>query len=222
MTEVVDRPISINSPFHVVCEGNTDKAFLEHLIEHLGLQDFKVGTPERVGAHGVSGFRKYLLAIETSSGPARLRGLLVVADADDDPAQRFNEVRAALARIGCDVPEPFTPRRVDSKNLTVGVFLMPGRGRPGTLEHLLLDAVFEHRPELERCVNEFQECLNGPAAWPENKRAKMQLHALIAGCCEEEPSTNLATLWSKRGNPVPLASARFNELVETLRYFAAL
>jgi predicted ATP-binding protein involved in virulence len=53
-------------------------------------------------------------------------------------------------------------------------------------------------------------------------QAKMRLHALIAGCCEEEPSTNLATLWKKKGNPIPLASTKFNELVETLKAFTAL
>jgi hypothetical protein len=216
--------ISISNPIHVVCEGGSDKGFLEYLIRARRLKGFDVAcpTPETVGAHGLSGFPKYLLALETSTDRLKLRGLLVVADADENPAGRFQEVRGALAAMGCDLNEPFAPQRFDSKNLTIGVFLMPGRGRTGTLEHLLLDAVFEANRELERCVNSFRECLREPVGWPENKQAKMRLHALIAGCCEEEPSTNLATVWNKGGNPVPLGSKKFDELTETLRYFAAL
>jgi hypothetical protein len=224
MSEVARKLLTINNPIHVLCEGSSDKGFLEHLIEHRGLHGFDVGcpTPETSGGYGVSGFQKYLLAIETSSDRARLRGLLVVADGDENPARRFEEIHSALAAIDCDVNQPFALSRIESKALTIAVFLVPGRDRTGTLEHLLLDAVFEGRPELKRCVSSFQDCLDEPGGWSDNKQAKMQLHALIAGCCEEEPSTNLATLWNKRGNPIPLASARFNELVETLRYFAAL
>jgi Protein of unknown function (DUF3226) len=217
-------PLSFEGPVYVVCEGNSDRGFLEHLIDSRQLAGFTVGYPtsETAGADGVSGIRKLLLAIDTSSDRPKLKGLLVIVDADENPAQRFAEIRGALAAMGCDIREPFAPRRVEGKNLTVEVFLMPGRGRKGTLEHLLLDGVFERNRQLESCVNGFRDCLKGPAAWPDNKQAKMRLHALIAGCCEEEPSTNLATLWNKKGNPIPLASAKFDELVETLRAFAAL
>jgi len=224
MTEAPGRTISINNPIHVVCEGNSDKGFLEHLIQDRGLHAFDVGcpTPETVGAHGLSGFRKYFLAIDTSSDRAKLRGLLVVADADENAAQRFVEIRRALAAIGCDVNEAFVPQRVDAKNLTVAVFMMPGPGRTGSLEHLLLDATFDQRPELEACVNGFRDCLKRPLGWNENKQAKMRLHALMAGCCEENPATNLATVWNRRGSPISLNSRKFDRLVETLRYFAAL
>jgi hypothetical protein len=224
MTEAPGKTISISNPVHVVCEGNSDKGFLEHLIQDRGLRGFDIGcpTPETVGAHGLSGFRKYFLALETSTDRPKLKGLLVVADADENADRRFQEVRGAVAVMGCDLNEPFVSQRFDSKNVTVEVFLMPGRGRTGTLEHLLLDAIFEGNRELEPCVNSFRECLRGPGGWSENKQAKMRLHALIAGCCEEEPSTNLATVWNKRGNPIPLNSSKFDELAETLRHFATL
>ena len=224
MNQVASKPITIDNPIHVLCEGGGDKGFLEHLIQQRGIQGLDVGcpTPETAGAHGVSGFDKYLLALDTSTDRKKLKGLVVISDADEDPARRFGGIRQALVAIGCDVDEPFAPRRLHHRDLTIGVFLMPGRNRTGTLEHLLLDAVFESSPELEDCVNGFRDCLKAPLGWSENKQAKMRLHALMAGCCEEAPSTNLATIWNKRGNPIPLASAKFDELVETLRAFAAL
>jgi hypothetical protein len=219
-----DAPLSFEGPVYVVCEGNSDRGFLEHLIASRQLAGFTVGFPrsETVRADGVSGIGKLLLAIDASRDRTKLRGLLVIADADENPAQRFAEIQGELAAVGCDLNEPFVPQRADSRNLTIGVFLMPGRGRTGTLEHLLLDAVFEGNQELELCVNAFRDCLREPVRWSENKQAKMRLHALMAGCCEERPSTNLARVWNKRGNPIPLSSGKFDELAETLRYFAAL
>lgn len=224
MTEAPGKTISITNAIHVLCEGGSDKGFLEHLIRDRGLQGFDVGcpTPETVGAHGRSGFRQYTLAIETSPDRPKLKGLLVVADADDNPAQRFQEIRGALAAMKCDVNAPFVPQRISSQDLTVAVFMMPGPGRRGALEHLLLEATLDQSRELEACVNGFRDCLRNPASWTENKQAQMRLHALIAGCCEEDPSTNLATVWSKGGNPIPLGSNRFDEMAETLRHFAAL
>jgi hypothetical protein len=147
-----------------------------------------------------------------------LRGLSVVVDADTDPARRFRQVQQWLDAVGCSVTAPFLPA---DANPAAGVFLLPGPGRSGTLEHLLLEAVFAADPRLELCVDEFAKCLVHPCSWPENRRAKMRMHALIAGCCEKHPAAALTYVWSERGNPIPINSPSFAELVEFFRQFPA-
>lgn len=212
--------VTLTEPRLIICEGGSDKAFLEHLLGQQQMTGFQVECPreETVGAGGYSAIAKLLAALLANAGWKKLKALYVVVDANSDPQCRFSEVQTWLRRVGCQVAEPF---RVADGKPAAGVFLVPGAGRTGTLEHLLLEAVFAAQPILERCVDDFSKCLVHPCSWPDNQRAKMRLHALIAGCCEKDPASSLAWVWGRKGNPIPIDSPSFAEMAEFLRQFLA-
>jgi len=138
-------------------------------------------------------------------------------DANGDPERRFTEAARMLASLNLSVTRPF---QLEGGYPARGIYLMPGPGRTGCLEDLLLDAIEREKPELIICVNSFADCVRSPLGWSANNQAKMRIHSLIAGCCEEEPATALSRVWMRRGNPIPIGSSTFSGLLSFLRQFS--
>ena len=122
-----------------------------------------------------------LLGLRTSPDWKKLRVLGVIVDADDAPHARFEELRVHLAAVGCAVQEPFAVSEGTPKS---AIFLLPRKGQPGTLEHLIVEAISASDPQLVQCVDNFAQCLVKPLSWKPNEQAKMRVHAMVAGCCD--------------------------------------
>jgi hypothetical protein len=71
------------------------------------------------------------------------------------------------------------------------IFLMPGKGRKGTLEHLLFEAVAGKHEEVAKCVSSLEACAKSIAAWEENKKAKMRMQCVVASFCQDDPACSL-------------------------------
>ncbi len=128
---------------------------------------------------------------------------------------RFAHVQRAFRDAGFAVPDsPFT---IKDGSPAVGVFMVPGKDKTGNLEMLLSEVVFEAHPDFKPCLDAFSACLRSTDGWDENKKAKMWLNTAIAAYCDEDPSAALSRVWGKHGNPIPLGSPRFNELLDFFR-----
>jgi hypothetical protein len=211
----------IPNPFVVVCEGMGDARFIEALMKHKGITNCNVGCPSEAGGSGCGreAIPSYLKALATARQRLNqvLRGISIIADADSDPNASFDFMVRALASAGFPVPN--RPFSVEGEQLRIAVFLIPEEGRTGTLEHVLLDAAFSNSPEMEGCVEDFARCTGVIESAPSNKQAKMKLSALVAACCKDNPWASPALMWSDRGNPVPIASERFNHISSFLAEF---
>jgi len=211
-------------PVYVACEGPGDCEFVRKLLEQYGLTGFDVGCPsDTAGPAGKGGLRRHLEGLVGSTDAPKIRSLAVIADNDDRPEASVKAVKAALSGIGYDVADPPGILVADRR---VGVYMIPGIGIPGTLEHLLLEAVFDAHANLRACVDEFCSCTVHPLGWSSNAQAKMRLQTLIAAHCEDNPGVPLRWIWAKErkwsgGNPIPIESNRFSELVSFLRQFAS-
>ncbi|MFZ0862851.1 MAG: DUF3226 domain-containing protein [Candidatus Sulfotelmatobacter sp.] len=214
----------IPRPFVVVCEGYGDVRLVATLLHHRGISNCNVGCPSTTGGSGSGkdGIGKYLKALQGAiqSGKANLQGILVVADADDDAVASFNLMVTALQDAA--FPAPATAFAIEGAPLRTGIFLIPGPGRTGCLDHLLWEAAILHNPALPRCAADFFTCTgNHIAVAPPNNQAKMRMSAIVAAHCADNPWASGALIWSDPGNPVPVASVAFNDLSNFLVTFAS-
>jgi hypothetical protein len=172
---------------------------------------------------GKNAFPKYFSAIQTARTRAKsvpLHGLLVIGDANGNADQSFNEVTTALQAATFPVPARPFDVSVDGNGFKVAVYLVPGHGETGTLEHLLLKAVFQKTPGLEKCMADFSACSNGLKSPKANIQAKMRMSALAATFCADNPWCSLANMWSDANNPVPINSSHFDPLSNFVKNFA--
>jgi hypothetical protein len=205
-------------PFVVVCEGYSDVCFVAELLEHLHIETCNVGCPTKKNyGDGKDAIPAYLKGL--SLDKKGLRGVLVVVDGDQTPEKFFTDMSSAMDHA--TFPRPSQPFAIeDRNNFKVGVFLTPRAGEKGTLDGLLLEAVYEKHPDARVCVERFVDCTKVSKAWTPNYQSKMKLSALVAAYCEGNPWSSLAWVWSQKGNPIPINSARFAALSDTLRMFA--
>lgn len=212
-------PFKPESPLVIVCEGFQDAGFICALLRHLKIGNCDVTYPQkrRDGANGKSGIPAM---VQLLSSESIVTGIALLWDSDDDANASFKEACAAF------IPPFHAPKgrfTVEThKEKTTGVFMIPGSGETGTIEHLLLKAVYADHPDLSRCVEGFRNCYPRGANWDENKKAKRDMHCVIAAFCEDDPGCSLGFIWQKKqDNPIDLGNPAFKELSDFLVAFSA-
>jgi len=220
---LLDKNISnILNPFLIVCEGISDARFLSRLLEYKNINTFNVGCPSSAGLGGSSGLdaiSKYLLGIYSITvGKRTLRGILIIIDSDDEPSKRFSMMQKALK--DAKFPAPTKPFKVeDYDSFRVAVYLMPKEGDVGTLDKLLLDAALKKNPQMNKCLDNFCDCVGVVKSWTQNQQSKMRLSAMVAASCQKNPWASAAIMWSEKDCPVPIESNCFSEIVDFLQVF---
>jgi hypothetical protein len=204
------------SPYVVVCEGFQDLGLICSLLKHLRIYNCDVTYPKKVD--GGNGKEAICKVINLLAGRPTVRGILVVADADGRPADSFTTICRGLAPF----PVPKKPFVVEkSKDRRSGVFLIPGDGKTGALEHLLLEIVRAENPDLVTCVESYRTCTAGAKAWSDNDDAKMKMQCIVAATCEKNPYCSLAWIWGYATVPVKIDSPILKELSEFLTAFSS-
>jgi hypothetical protein len=202
-----------------------DARLIDELLKLNQIASCSIGCPSQASSKGQGrgAFPRYLASIQTARtrfNSVPLRGLLVVADANGNAAKSFKDVSESLQESKFPVPSrAFNIEEVD--RLRVAVYLVPGEGETGTLEHILLRAVFKKSPDLEGCLDNFSTCTGGLRSTDPNLQAKMRMSALAAAFCEENPWCSPNLIWSTAGNPVPIDSDCFAGLSKFLADFSA-
>ncbi len=212
-----EKPFEPESPYVIVCEGFQDSGLICALLRHLKITNCDVTFPKkrRDGANG----KDAIFAILKLLSGFKPEGLAVIRDADENSDDSFKETAAGF-------PTPYgAPRTaftVEKAKHRTGIFLLPGRGKIGTLENLLLDAVAAKTPPVIDCINQLEHCANWRAGWGNNKNAKMKMHCAVASFCKDDPGCSLGFIWSKGAdNPMDISSPIFKELADFLREFSA-
>jgi len=98
---------------------------------------------------------------------------------------------------------------------------MPGNGKNGALEHLILEIVKTERPDLITCVEDYRKCTMGAKAWDDNSDAKMKMQCIVAATCEKNPYCSLSWIWGYETIPVRIDSPVLKELSDFLTAFAS-
>lgn len=149
-----------------------------------------------------------------------MQGILVIADADSAADSAFEAIRAAL--IDAEFPAPNQAFEIQEvAKFRVATYLLPGEGRTGTLEHLLIEAALLKKPNLEKCLDDFANCTGALRSPKPNKQAKMRMSVIAGAFCEENPWCSAHTMWSDSNNPVPVDSTCFDHLSAFITRFCS-
>lgn len=209
-------PFEPESPYVIVCEGWQDASFVCGLLRHLGITNCDVTYPTKIdGGNGKEGINKVVGLL--AGRAASLSGVAVIGDADTDPDESFKNLCTGFV-------SPFKAPSVcfsvlQGKRHRTAVFLIPGKGKTGTLEHLFLEAIILANSTALDCVDKYRDCTQTTTDWSENKIGKMRLAAYVAAHCKNDPCCSPAFLWTSKNHVFDIASPAFNEVCEFLREF---
>jgi hypothetical protein len=225
MSRIIEKQLdNLSASRIIVCEGMGDVYLVNAILKHHKIASCQVGCPSTDGAGGGMGKEKigaYLDAIKTAAKLSTLKidGILVIGDADKSEAECVAELNAALVEGG--YPTPVASHVVedlycDGEPIKIGVYMIPGSNRTGTLEHLLLDSIDQRKKD---CIDDFFSCVGIPTDLSPNELAKMKMSSLAAVSCRKNPWASVAYMFQDKGNPVSVASPCFKELSDLLTIF---
>ena len=214
MANAETDPFRFDRPIYVLCEGAADVRLVNRLLRRERLEGFSANF-----AKGYQNFATHVCGLTASSDWRKVKRLLIIGDNDTAPDARWRNAHDALAGEG--LPAPDRPAEIADGtrgNRSTGIFMVPGAGKDGALETLLVRAILQEHEGLDECLRQLDACRATDCdGWDEVKRAKMQFQTAVAVKCRDDPSAGAAHIWSKTHNPVPAASPVFDELATFLR-----
>ena len=209
----------------IVCEGASDKAFIDELIDNRDLSSAAVRWPgDRVDedkwrklGSGKDAIPRFINALSTERGFGDYGNLVIVVDNDDNPDKTYASLFKKLTRDDSrrfDPPEqPWMTNR--SRSLPCSVITLPGKDQPGALESLLLRSIDISKVGRKRinCWEKYIEC------WAiENVNLmhtdKMKLASLTSMTCEKNPNVPLRWIYDMQENPINLSHSCFNDVAQ--------
>jgi hypothetical protein len=133
----------------------------------------------------------------------RIRGVLIAVDAKDSASGTFQLLRKQIEKAGLfAVPNAESEvAGTSDSHPRIAVILLPGDGKPGSLETLYVKALSARFRSAARCVEEFLECRNiRVRVWNQEKQAKARLQWLVAATNEDDPSKSAGYLlaWKRK------------------------
>lgn len=184
----------LEKPYLLFVEGKDDKAVVELLLQHLGIE-----TVEVYNVEGKNNFRKRISAVSVQSDFNEIvHRVGIVRDADDDPD---------AARRSCDDILRSISRPTD-------FCIVPSDGK-GMLEDLFLSAT-QHRPE-RNCIDDFVECVYGKGVKISNpSKFRMRTFLML-----HDPDTMQSLNWAIRENLTNPAHPAFAPLRQFLTNFTS-
>ncbi len=194
----------IKQPNLLVVEGKEEQLFFEAFIRYMGLQSIQV-----MPIGGKQQLRSNLKALVNTHGFPTVASLGIVRDADSDPNAAFQSVRDALQAAGLSAPG--SPLELVDGNPCVAVLILPGRGKPGMLEDLCLEAVMCD-PAM-KCVEQYLQCLPQQGIPGPRNLSKAKVQAFLAS--REEAGKRLGE--AAQAGYLPLGHKVFEEVRSFLR-----
>lgn len=209
--------IEITESRVIVCEGKGDVAFFEHLIQKRNLPGFQV-----LSAGGKDGYERVLVALSAAQGFDRISGILVVGDNDRDPGAPFLNIQKQIRAAGRYGVPNHPGEVVKSEGFpAVLVMMVPWQGRIGCLETLLIEAIYDVRPDFIPCVDAYAACTHADL-WNEVEQSKMKLQVAISAVCRSDPNTPVSYAWNRSEPIIPLDRPCFDQIADFLERFDRL
>lgn len=213
-------------PFLLLCEGESDKRFFDHLITSRAKieKSFQVKFPSRDNdkSGGNSKFGTWLnTAFKVPAFKKNVKAVLVVSDNDSNGMASFEALQRVLtAAQGFPIPRADRTVAKAEGFPSIVIFMLP-HGELGSLETLCLGPAYGKWP-IEASLNQFFD--SSPAKdWNPSKQAKMRLQCMIAANCKQRPEAGFSGLWwQDEEYHLPLGDPAFDDISEFLAGFRAL
>lgn len=173
----------------LICESTktgTDKRLLEKLITKHGLlanNSYKIETKPPGSIVDVKEFLKNTLSKQAYVVSKEAKNILVLVDADEDPARRFLEIKNCFDMQIFEVQRSLNSTLPQTANkIDVGIYLFPDRQNVGSLETLCLKTL--RHDNLNRklsCVDKYITCISeADRNMTENNKSKSKFRIFMA------------------------------------------
>lgn len=142
-------PLTFNRPILLLVEGGDDSALTEKIILSTFKESSSLWQIHEMGGNqtGWQSELEIILSLDEFDKAGRSIGLIM--DADLDYSASLRRCEDVLRRNG--LPTPSSSEKVASdKRWKTGIYLMPGQGRTGALENLVLDTLGSARVDLAK------------------------------------------------------------------------
>lgn len=223
----------------LLSEGQADRRLMEKLVLVRRLPKFDFPWPvygdedandTAAKLYGAGKFVDMLLALngDFALNPElreQIRGVLIVADAKDCPKKTFDDICDQIKRAG-KFSIPTRQGEIatgEEGHPAIGVILLPGDGKPGSLETLYVRALSARHRSAARCVEAFLSCGNiDITGWNVEKQAKARFQCLVAATNREDPSKSAAHALSlKRDGDrlIKMTQSSFTPAYKAIRQF---
>jgi hypothetical protein len=152
-------------------EGKDEVNFFSKLLQDMGINEVDIHE-----VNGKNNFKTHLQLLTHSPGFFSVTTIAIVRDADNDIQATFQSMRDILKQL--KLPFPDSPGEYsNSKQLQIGIFLMPDNKTLGMLEDLCLKTVKTH--PVMGCVEKFAECVS-QLENPPKIMSKAKAHVFLA------------------------------------------
>ena len=159
----------------LLVEGEDD----EHVVEHLYREVFDSEPPFKISNE--QGYSKLLKTLPLHLRGSGLLALGVLADANDDPAERWREIVDVAAEEGVRLPgAPDPSGTVVGDRPRVGVWLMPDNRSSGELEDFARKLIPESDPVRPLAEQYFAAIPEADRKFRRRKTPKANLYAWLA------------------------------------------
>lgn len=226
----------------LLSEGRLDKRFFRKLIEVRGLDAFDMPWPWVEGEpllnptenyFGRDSFDKMLEVLDVYIGTkiSRIKGILIVVDAGDEPDQTFQDVRSQIQTVrekqkAEKFPLPSRPMKVShgKGNMpSIAVMLVPLSGG-GSLETLCVDYLKSHKSKKYSGVyNNVKTFLTTQptdiSTWSKERRGKAYLQCMLASTHERNPSLHAQQSFSGQSPIIDLKDSFFDSVCNQIVNF---
>lgn len=222
--------ISLTEQRLIICEGRSDQAFFRELIRRRGLAQFDVFNPQDLNGTGPGkdGYKAFLegLSVRLASPSPLVRGILLVADNDLDPAVAFANIQRQIREAVGGYGVPANPLEVARSTAVPGmpptvVLMLPWTGERGALESLLLGAIYKGNTGIKACIDDYCRCTSSHQ-WDLVKQSKMRIQALLAAMCRSNPDVPLQGAWSQSEQLIDVTLSEFDRIADFLAGFDGL
>jgi len=162
-----------------------------------------------------------LLALKGDAhGFSRIRGILIVADAADDPQRTFRAICDQIRDSGYPVPGSLGTLAAGSPSIQV--MLLPDDATPGSLETLLVSEILARNAWISSCLDAYMTCGSiSVKSWSQEKQDKAKYGCLVGALHSEDPSR--AASFAFRSPPVvDIGSRVFDDVEQRILQFCRL
>ncbi len=165
----------------LLVEGTDDEHVITKLLARHGLEkSFEIQEK--------GGFEELHASIYNEVQASGRRILGIVADANDQPVNRWKSISDKLKEANCEVPsDPGVDGSVfpGPREIRVGVWLMPDNQRPGELEDLVADMIPEEDGPWPRAQDYIDQIPEQERKFKPRKVTRAYVHAWLAA--QERP-----------------------------------
>ncbi|MBS1718573.1 MAG: hypothetical protein JSS72_12660 [Armatimonadetes bacterium] len=201
-------------PNILLCEGKTDRHFFERFLEAHKLDEvFDVHEMEYTNGKGkvtkgITALGGWLVSASADPKYRRKSSILIIVDSDDDPEKALRTARSQSVEAG---------KKTRGLTLPTQSLASVPRNRPGSLETLCIEALYEKWPDVKQPLEVYASA-TGVDEWTSlSQQDKMRVHAAIAAKCRGRSNCPLGELLTMGTAGLDPDHAVFHDLIQLLK-----